>query len=517
MQWGLFDGTSEQNNFRGSKLGFWYKTNGKIPAFKVSMYSQTMPRNATKDQYVKQVVIENNAAVSGWTHAEIELNPDVTYYGFLVFMEKNNASDSFLYLDDIEVYTANPYATYVPEVPPVEDKALIPGNAYLGKIGGLINATLRIKSDTEVSLAAPGMAMELNGTYTIAEDELTMVVGGATYKATISEDLDKLTFVSVTGDGQVAAALNGVSFDIVRGDNVESYTETGRTIKSGDEDESKNSGSSGAFYIDMYKGGTTTPSPVGGNGWALTGSGAGAALNKEDAAEGSQSLKLLNSQYGNMRYIQWDLYKGTAKAMTGMTSFSVYLKNYSADTTQKVNIMAYRVQKVDNAHQGADYRTQLEVTLDAGQDWTKYTVKLDASKTYYGFALLVNSKWNSKDYYVGADGMCFSNVDNDPSLNYYAKKDLTLNGTIALGAASFKFDEGGKAYFTCSDAGLDNVQCSYTTAMNGANQEMTITVGGNVIKGVYAVAPNGKATFTVSEVTGDYAAAIPADTVFSNQ
>ena len=515
IQWGLFDGTSEQNNFRGSKLSFWAKTDGKVPSFKVAMYSQTAPRNATKDQYVKQDTFTQTAAISEWTHFEIDLNPEVTYYGFLVFMEKSQLSAAtYLFIDDVEVYTANPYAQYVP---PVVDKALIPGNAYLGKIGGLINATLRIKSDTEVSLAAPGMAMELNGTYTIAEDELTMVVGGATYKATISEDLDKLSFVSVTGEGQVAGALNNLSFDIIRGENVESYTETGRTITSSDQDESKNKGSSGAFYIDMYKGGTSTSSPVGGSGWALTGSGAGAALNKEDAAEGSQSLKLLNSQYGNMRYIQWDLYKGTAKAMTGMTSFSLYLKNYSADTAQKVTIMAYRVQKVDSGHQSADYRTQLAVTLPAGQDWTKYTVNLDASKTYYGFTLLIDSKWNGKDYYVGADGMCFSNVDNDPSLNYYAKKDLTLNGTIALGAASVKFDEGGKAYFTCADAGLDNVQCSYTTAMNGANQEMTITVGGNVIKGIYAVAPNGKVTFTVTEVTGDYAAAIPANTVFSNQ
>ncbi|MBQ6730768.1 MAG: bacterial Ig-like domain-containing protein [Bacilli bacterium] len=520
MQFGLFDGTSEQNNFRGSKLSFWAKTNGKVPAFKVAMYSQTKPRNATKDNYVKQETFTQTAAIGQWTHFEIDLNPALTYYGFLVFMEKNGASSaSYLFIDDVEVYTANPYATYVPPVPPVEDKALIPGNAYLGKIGGLINATLRIKSDTEVSLAAPGMTMKLDGTYTIAEDELTMVVGGATYKATISEDLDKLSFVSVTGEGQVAGALNNLSFDIVRGENVESYTETGRTIKNGDEDETKNSGSSGAFYIDMYKGGTSTSSPVGGSGWALTGSGAGAALNKEDAAEGSQSLKLLNSQWGNMRYIQWDLYKGTAKPMTGMTSFSLYLKNYSADVTQKVKIMAYKVQKVESSTQGASYRSELEVTLEAGQDWTKYTVALDATKTYYGFAILNNTKGSSsgKDYYVGADGMCFSNVDNDPSLNYYAKKDLTLNGTIALGAASVKFDEGGKAYFTCAGAELDNVQCSYTTAMNGANQEMTITVGGNVIKGVYAVAPNGKATFTVSEVTGDYAAAIPVDTVFSNQ
>lgn len=514
MQWGLFDGTSEQNNFRGSKLSFWAKADGNLGAFKVAMYSQTKPDNSTKDQYVKQQSFPVTEAIGEWKHYEIDLDPNMTYYGFLVFMDHNDKATTYLYIDDVEVYTANPYAAYVP---PVVDKALVPGNAYLGKIGGLINATLRIKSDTEVTLAAPGMAMELNGTYTIAEDELTMVVGGATYKATISEDLDKLTFVSVEGEGQVAGALNNLSFDIIRGENVESYTETGRTIKNGDEDESKNCGSSGAFYIDMYKGGTSSSSPVGGTGWALTGSGAGAALNKEDAAEGSKSLKLLNSQYGNMRYIQWDLYKGTAKPMTGMTSFSLYLKNYSADTAQKVTIMAYRVQKVDNAHQSADYRTQLAVTLPAGQDWTKYTVNLDASKTYYGFTLLIDSKWNGKDFYVGADAMCFSNVDNDPSLNYYAKKDLTLNGSIALGAASIKFDEGGKAYFTCTDAGLNNVQCSYTTAMNGANQEMTITIGGNVIKGVYAVAPTGKVTFTVTEVTGDYAAAIPADTVFSNQ
>ena len=269
----------------------------------------------------------------------------------------------------------------------------------------------------------------------------------------------------------------------------------------------------------MYKGGTSTSSPVGGSGWALTGSGAGAALNKEDAAEGSQSLKLLNSQWGNMRYIQWDLYKGTAKPMTGMTSFSLYLKNYSADVTQKVKIMAYKVQKVESSTQGASYRSELEVTLAAGQDWTKYTVALDATKTYYGFALLTTSKGSSsgKDYYVGADAMCFSNVDNDPSLNFYTAKDLTLNGTTGIGAASIKFDVGGKAYFTCANASLNNVECSYTSAMNGANQEMTVTVGNNVIKGVYAVdAATGKVTFTVSEVTGDYAAAIPANTVFSN-
>ena len=386
---------------------------------------------------------------------------------------------------------------------------------YLGKIGGLINATLRIKSATEVSLEAPGMAMKLDGTYSIAEDELTLVVGGATYKATISEDLDKLTFVSVTGEGQVAGALNNLSFDIVRGENVESYTETGRTITSSDQDESKNKGSSGAFYIDMYKGDSSS-SPVGGTGWALTGSGAGAALNKEDAAEGSQSLKLLNSQWGNMRYIQWDLYKGTAKAMTGMTSFSVYLKNYSADTAQTVTIMAYKVQKVDSAHQGADYRTQLQVTLPAGQNWTKYTVALDASKTYYGFTLLINSKWNSKDYYVGADAMCFSNVENDPSLSFYGKNGLALNGTIDAGAATITFGQNGAVTLHNEMLGGD-LAGTYEMAMGESGQLITIKTSMGNITGTYAVNPAGKVTLTVTEVTGGLASGVNVGAVLSNQ
>ena len=515
MQWGLFDGTAEQNNFRGSKFSFWAKTNGFVNNFKVSLYSQSAPTNATKDSYVKYVQANPTAAIGEWTHFECDIDPKLTYYGYMIFTEKNttlSANEAYLYIDDVEVYTANPYAQYVA---PVQNKELVPGNVYLGKIGGLINATLRIKSATEVSLEAPGMAMKLDGTYSIAEDELTMVVGGATYKATISEDLDKLTFVSVTGEGQVAGALNNLSFDIVRGENVESYTETGRTITSSDQDESKNKGSSGAFYIDMYKGDSSS-SPVGGTGWALTGSGAGAALNKEDAAEGSQSLKLLNSQWGNMRYIQWDLYKGTAKAMTGMTSFSVYLKNYSADTAQTVTIMAYKVQKVDSAHQGADYRTQLQVTLPAGQNWTKYTVALDASKTYYGFTLLINSKWNSKDYYVGADAMCFSNVENDPSLSFYGKNGLALNGTIDAGAATITFGQNGAVTLHNEMLGGD-LAGTYEMAMGESGQLITIKTSMGNITGTYAVNPAGKVTLTVTEVTGGLASGVNVGAVLSNQ
>ena len=112
MQWGLFDGSSELNNYRGKTLSFWAKTSGHIPSFTVSAYAQTTPRNATKDQYVKKLEVKFTAEISEWTHYEIELQPVYVYYGFLVFMDHNDIADAALFIDDVEIYTGNPYATY---------------------------------------------------------------------------------------------------------------------------------------------------------------------------------------------------------------------------------------------------------------------------------------------------------------------------------------------------------------------------------------------------------------------
>ena len=113
MQWGLFDGTSERNSFRGSKFGFWAKSNGWVKNFKFYMYSQNAPTNASKDEKVKSYQFVEDAAIGEWKHYEIELNPHLVYYGFMVLIEKNydlSTSEAYLYVDDVEVYTANPYA-----------------------------------------------------------------------------------------------------------------------------------------------------------------------------------------------------------------------------------------------------------------------------------------------------------------------------------------------------------------------------------------------------------------------
>ena len=116
MQWGLFDGTAEQQSFRGSKFSFWAKSNGWVKNFKFYMYSQSAPTNATRDERVKSYQFEETEAIGQWKHYEIELNPKLVYYGYMVLIEKNynlSGNEAYLYIDDVEVYTANPYATYV--------------------------------------------------------------------------------------------------------------------------------------------------------------------------------------------------------------------------------------------------------------------------------------------------------------------------------------------------------------------------------------------------------------------
>lgn len=513
MTWGFIDGTSEQNSFRGEKLGFWAKTNKRVPSFKVSVYSQTMPRNATKDNSVRTATFTEDAAVGQWKHYEVELNPKLVYYGYCIFMEKNSIADSFLYIDDVEVYGANPYAVY--EAPPANVQ-LPAGLTFNAKVlGGLVNAHLRVNSDNTVSLTAPAVNMAVNGTYTSDLQEVTFAFGDTRYVATVDENFTKLTFKSVTGTDLVAQALNNISFDIIQAyEDAESYADSGKMYYQ-NSGEDQRSGARGAFYCDYYSG--SGSSPVGGNGWSLMGgNGDQLSLDKTTAVEGSQSIKIKKSTAGSMRYMQWDLYKGTAKPITGVSKFVVYLKNSEA-AAAKVNIMVYKVQQVTPSNQGADYRAQTgEFELPANTDWTPYEVTLDPTKTYYGFCLLTKTVNNTTGY-INFDAAHFVKSGEDASLYANAVNNLTLNGTIVPGAASIKFGTEGKVYFTCANAGADNVEGTYSMRLvNATTQELTVTVAGTTIKGTYSVALNGTVTFTVLEASGSLESYIAADTVFSN-
>lgn len=516
MQWGLFDGTAEQNNFRGSKFSFWAKTNGLVKQFKVSMYSQSKPTLQTKDSYVKTQTFEQTEAIGQWTHFEIDLNPELTYYGFMINIEKNynlSANEAYLYIDDVEVYTANPYATYVAPIPPEEDKVLTPGMTYIGKVAGLINAQLTIGQDNAVTLAAPGMAMNINGTYTIVKDEVTMTLGDVQYVGTIEDNA--INFKSVNGTGTIAGALNNLNFNMIEyADNAETYESDGKMYYQGNKDLSQVSGARGAYHCDYYTGGSSNLSPIGGSGWSLMGgNGDQLQLDKTTGADGSQSLKMKFSTAGNMRYLQWGLADGTAVGHKGFNKLGIYLKNANANAVS-IKLYAYHIQKVEPSTQGDSSRKSVELTIPANSDWTLYTLNLDASKTYYGYGIYMATK--SATGFLNVDKVFYYNDYESPEMNYFAKEGLVLNGTITAGAATMTFGQNGAITLNNEALGGD-LAGTYTMAMGEAGQLLTVKTSMGNITGTYSVNPMGKVTFTVTEVTGDLAAGVNVGAVLSNQ
>ena len=512
MQWGLFDGSAEKNAYRGSKMGFWAKTNGVVKSFIAYMYSQSAPTNATRDNYVKKITFTETAAISDWKHYEVELNPNVVYYGFMFFLNANWSADSYLYIDDVEIYGANPYATYVAPEPekPAELKA---GISYIAKINGLAKATIEVQKDNKAVLSAPGANMIVNGTFAINEKEVTFTFGDVTYVVTSEENNSKLTFKSVNGSDSIAQALNNVSFEQSSiADDAESYESAGTMYYQGNTSEAAMSGARGAYYCDYYTGSGT--SPIGGSGWNLMGgSGDQLTLDTEVFHSGKQSLKMKKSTAGAMRYLQWDLYKGTARAIKNVNKFVVYLKNNATNDT-KVKLCVFNQQQITPSNQ-TTARVMQEITLPASQDWTAYTIDLDINATYYGYGLILETA--SAVGWVNVDDACFIGPDVDPTLNYYAKKDLTLNGVLASNPASIKFNGNGEAVLNAEALGVNNVSCTYTMAMNDGNQVMTLVAGDNTIVGTYEVTLTGVASFVVTSATGSLAAAVTAGTTFSNQ
>ena len=506
MQWDLFKGEADKHSYRGTTLGLWIK--GFADKLTVSFYSQSAPTAANKDTYVRKDTFNEGSAATEWKHIEIELNPDVVYYGFMMLIEKDYVKDSNLLIDDIEVYTGNPYAKYQePEPEPVKD--LHPGMNFTAKIGGLVATKLDVLADSNIRLSVPGFNFTINGTYVVNEDVATLTFGETVYTANLSDDLDKLTFVSISGNDVVAQYLNNLSFEASSiMENAEGYTEPGQMYYQSMTDENKASGARGAYYCDFEPGGGS--SPVGGSGWTLMGgNGDQLDLDTVNAYEGHNSLKFKRSSGYHLRFMQWELYKGTAKAHKGFNKFVMYFENNTADDIT-FDIYVFNVQKLNSANVLSG-RESKEFTIPAHTTWTKCEVELNPKTTYYGYGVYTHR--GSSNVYLNGDFAYFSSVDNDPTLNFYTKKNLELSSTN-MGSIAFIFDEGGVFYLGFVYNGEQDG--TYTMEMSGEDQILTLTIGNSTVKGVYELDMAGNVSFTITEVTGDLAADVTVGDVYTD-
>ena len=504
MQWGLFDGSAERQHFRGTTFGFWAKTSGTIKSFKVFMYSQSKPINSTQNSNVKQIEITDalDAPLSEWTHYEIALNPALTYYGFMVTMEKKGSGTAYLFLDDLEVYTGSPYAEYIsPYHVPV-------GYTYYGKGLGGINTSLEITSDSTAKFTVPGFGVDLPVTYTKDDYQLTFNINDqATYVADISLDMKTLSFVSVSGTNELLKTLLGnTDMALINYvENAETYTENGETMYL-DHEEVEQSGARGAYYIDLHNGGNKT-SPVGGEGWQLPSSASNLSLETTYVLEGKQSLRLATNKNGDLRYMQWSLYNNTAKPITGVDSFSFYLKSRRSAATN-IKVLVYKVQQVTTETQGDEYAAVTSITMTGNQDWTRYTVNLDPTETYYGYSIMLLSDGATTGF-VYLDKAYYCNSFEDQGNNFFASEGLSLTGTVTGSkAAQLDFGSGDNVKFTCAGLSLDHVDGTYKMEMNGVNQIIKISVANSVITGTYSIDNTGAITLTITNVSGDLASSI---------
>ena len=514
MQFGLFDGTAEQNAFRGTTLSFWARTNGYVNNFKVSMYSQSAPTLSTKDSYVKSVTVNPTAALGEWTHYELELNPNLTYYGFMIFTEKNtnlSGNEAWLYIDDVEVYTANPYKVYVP------DAQLTAGQTFLGKVNKTNNVVLQIGTNGIATISAP--AYNMGGVacpYTINKKEVTFQTGGlGNVVATINDDNSKITVTSATGQ---LGLLQGLVLNEVKvTENVESYDKDGQMYYQGMTNAANRSGLRGAYYCDWYTGGSG--SAIGGSGWALLG-GSGDQLSRSTqyVHSGSYSMKVRRNNGSTMRYTTWGLSDGTATALPKSNVLEMYVKNPNS-VQLKLKVAAYYQQQVTPSTQSSNRSFRDDYVIPANSDWTRITLDLNSTKTYYGFSLIVvnSGSGNSSDYFY-VDDINFYSEDNNINAYYSTYKNETFTGNIAVGQASIRFDELGVCHLACAALGSGEVDCKYNIVGN----ELTIKVpqlmsgSGSVIVGTLASNPGSNTfTFTTTSTTGELAAAVPNGTVMT--
>ena len=517
LQWGLYDGTSDVNAFRGSKLSFWAKTNGLVNQFTVRMFSQSLVKGSTLDTRVKSEKFTQTAAIGEWKHFEVALNPNLVYYGYMISMDKNtslSSNESYLYIDDVEVYTANPYAVYVPDAPATE---LQEGQVFYGKALGVASMTLTVKADNKVSVYLPAESpTAFDVPYSYDGDNITLDFGnGATYTGKINATGTAISFVSAAGEAsQVLNNLSFAAIDVV--DNGEGYNgQNGTMYYQGNADPNNRSGLRGAYYCDWYSSGTA--SPMGGTGWALFG-GNGDQLSLESSANlvhsGKYSMKMRRNNGANMRYTEWGLYDGTATAKAKSNYFVYWVKNPNA-TALKMRVFAYYQQQVTAGTQGSNRTGNDNIQIPANSDWTRVVVKLDSSKTYYGVTFIVEKSGTSSDYIYVDDAM-FLSEDNNFYNAFSPAVGATLSGTIVPGPASITIGQAGACTLTCEALG-GSLQSKYS--MFDGNMEITVPAvpGGNgtVIRGTYGFDNQVGYTLTITNVTGDMAQAIQVGTVFT--
>lgn len=330
-----------------------------------------------------------------------------------------------------------------------------------------------------------------------------------TYVSSVSADGQKLTYVSKSG--AAAAAIPEINFfKVYNVEDFESYTATGQgwASKRNNVDQSTNNpnvqydntGVRAHFYADYY-GSNTIASPLGGSGWSLMGSDDFMTYNSSKGRNSSKAVALKGNA-NSLRYISMNSYYGVEKVIGKGSTFSFWAKgphantsfNTNASVDATMNVFVYYAPKVTSATQQT-VRTPtnaVNTVIEIGSDWKEYTIPLDSSKIYYGFAFVC--KQTGTTYTFIDDIKIYT---HSPYAEYVAPVAVT-GVSLNKNATTIAAGDDETLVATVAPGDATNKAVTWTSSNEGI---ATVTSEG-VVRGV----AEGNATITVTTADGGHTA-----------
>ncbi|MBQ7995650.1 MAG: hypothetical protein IJ247_05520 [Bacilli bacterium] len=306
------------------------------------------------------------------------------------------------------------------------------------------------------------------------------------YHSIADSKVHKLTCDTITDDvgGAVASSVARIDFERVYNvEDFESYSATGAGY---DKNNSQytTTGLRSAYYADYYAG--SGSSPIGGSSWNLMGSTDYLNFNSSKGHNGSK-VGVFKGNNNSLRYIQMkglygtDDYVGKGTTLSfwarGAYSNSGLTTNSTADASLSVYAFSEKALTPSNQQTA---RTAATFTIPAGSDWTRYTMTLDSSKTYYSIGFFCKQ---SATTYLPIDDVQIYTADpyaeyEDPTPTEYAfGGDFVGNITAAGNSLLVNVGFGNNGEVAAKAAGSSMTPTGYT--YDSSTNEFSITTTGS--------------------------------------
>lgn len=217
---------------KGATLSFWARGAYTNTNFNTNHASNTTmkfyayydsPLTPSNQTLVRETFDFTVKAGSEWQHFEMPLTADKVYYGFGFYAQQSSGSHQFVPIDDIQIYTASPYAEYVP---PVAVTGVALSDSELNLItGGAKQLTATVSPDnatnknvTWSSNATSVATVDADGTvHAVAPGEATITVttadGSKTATCAVTVANPSLTYPD--GTYAASASFMGATVDVV--------------------------------------------------------------------------------------------------------------------------------------------------------------------------------------------------------------------------------------------------------------------------------------------------------------